>query len=165
MAEVGPSKVVTFHYTLTNPGGQTLDASRGQAPLPYLHGASNIVPGLERQMAGKKVGDRFQAIVPPDEGYGERVEGATRPMSRDDLPDNIALEPGMPFGMHAPDGEPFVVWVSRIEGDTIWMDANHPLSGVTLHYDVEIVDIRDATDDEIAQGHPHTEEGQPEQGE
>jgi FKBP-type peptidyl-prolyl cis-trans isomerase 2 len=111
-------------------------------------------------MAGKKVGDRFQTIVPPDEGYGERVEDAMRPMSRDELPDDIALEPGMPFVAHGPDGEPFAIWVSRIEENTIWMDANHPLSGMTLHYDVEIVDIRDAADDEIAQGHPHTEEGQ-----
>lgn len=152
---IEPGKVVFFHYTLTDPDGTVIDSSEGSEAMPYLHGSDNIVPGLERQMHGRKVGDRFRAVVLPEEGYGVPEGPGPQAVSRDIFPEDAELEEGMQFHAEDDDGETFPLWIVSIEGDTIVVDANHPLAGVTLHFEVEIVDIRDATEEEIAHGHPH----------
>jgi len=152
---VQDGKIVQFHYTLKNDAGELIDSSRGGDPLSYLHGAGNIVPGLERQLAGCEVGDKLDATVPPGEGYGERLGEGPQPVPRDAFPEEFPLQPGMQFVAQSPDGERFPLWVTRIEGDEVYVDRNHPLAGETLHFDVEITGLRQATEQELAHGHPH----------
>jgi FKBP-type peptidyl-prolyl cis-trans isomerase SlyD len=151
---VAAGKVVFMHYTLRDGAGNQIDSSRGGQPMPYLHGAHGIVPGLERQLEGHLLGDRFHAVVPPEEGYGVRI-AEPMPVPRQQLPDDVDLAPGMQFMGESEDGHKFPIWVARIDGDTIWMDLEHPLVDVTLHFDIEIVSMRDATAEEMAHGHVH----------
>lgn len=156
---VADNKVVLFHYTLTNSEGEVLDSSEGEEPLPYLQGAGNIVPGLERQMAGRAVGDKFKAVVPPEEGYG-LVEGpGPQALPRDAFPPGFEIEEGMPIMAETEQGFPLTLWITGIERDQVYVDTNHPLAGQTLHFDVEIVHIRDANEGELEHGHPHGAHG------
>ncbi|MEZ4240392.1 MAG: peptidylprolyl isomerase [Myxococcota bacterium] len=158
--EIGDGKVASFHYTLrrTDDAGEVLDSSDGRTPLAYLHGAGNIVPGLERQLTGKKVGDKFQAVVEPDDGYGVR-QGDAQPVDRKAFPEGMQLAPGMVLQAETQDHEVIPLWVVQVEDDKVWVDENHPLAGVTLHFSVEVVDIRDATETEVSHGHPHGPDG------
>ncbi|RAL20930.1 peptidylprolyl isomerase [Lujinxingia litoralis] len=158
-AVVADNKVVAFHYTLTNSEGEVLDTSEDNGPLAYLHGASNIVPGLEKQMTGKKVGDAFKAEVTPAEGYGETQGPGPQPVERSAFPPGAEIHEGMMFAAQMPDGSQMPLWVVEIEGDTIMVDNNHPLAGETLYFDVEITMIRDANAEEMAHGHPHGIDG------
>jgi len=159
MSTIADGKVVSFHYTLTNDKGEVVDTSRDRdEPLPYLHGGQNIVPGLERQLTGKQVGDKLEVTVSPTEGYGERDPALTQQVPKDAFPDDLEIAVGMQFVAQSNAG-PVPIWIAAIEGDTITIDQNHPLSGETLHFDVEVVEIRDATDEEKEHGHPHGPEG------
>lgn len=148
-------KIVTFHYTLTNDAGEVIDSSSDGDPMEYLHGADNIVPGLERQLTGRGVGDRFTADVPPEEGYGVRDGGGPQAVPRSAFPPNAELIAGMQFAAQGPDGSIVPIWVTRVDDDTVFIDRNHPLAGETLHFQVDIVAIRDATSEEMTHGHPH----------
>ena len=148
-------KVVRFHYTLRNSEKEQLDTSAEAGPLAYLHGAKNIVPGLERHMTGHQTGDKFVAVIAPNEGYGEYQQPGPQPVDRGAFPETADLRVGVSFTVEAGNGEVFNVWVTAVEEDKVYVDANHPLAGVTLHFDVEIVEIRDASPEEIACGHPH----------
>lgn len=152
---VANNTVVSFHYTLTDDDGTTIDSSQGRGPLPYLHGGGNIVPGLERQMLGKKVGDKFKALVPPAEGYGVKEGPGPQAVPRNQFPDEMELHQGMPFMAQDDTGQPFTVWVVDLDDSVVFVDTNHPLADVTLHFDVEIVEIRNATAEEVQHGHPH----------
>jgi len=156
---ISDGNVVLFHYTLKNGEGETLDSSEGADPLFYLHGAGNIVPGLEEELTGKSVGDKMSVVVPPEKGYGVRGGPGPQPVDRAAFPAEVTLEVGMQFHAEAPDGSPLTLWISAIEGDQVMVDANHPLAGVTLHFDIEVTGIRSATDDELAHGHPHGPDG------
>jgi len=158
---VAAGTVVEMHYTLKNPQGEVIDTSQGREPMPYLHGAQNIVPGLERQLTGLKVGASTVAIVPPEEGYGLRNEEATMVLPRSAFPGDMPMEPGTPFAMEHPQqpGGPvhcFIVATKTENGEElVLVDANHPLAGVELHFEVQIVSAREATNEEKAQGHPN----------
>lgn len=152
---IAVGKVVGFHYTLKSSKGAVLDKSDEGDPMLYLHGAENIVPGLERQLAGKQVGDKFQAEVSPEEGYGTRQGGGPQPVPRAAFPDGMEIEVGSQFTAEGPDGELMPVWIAKVEPDTIYVDRNHPLAGETLHFQIEVVSIRDATREETSHGHPH----------
>jgi FKBP-type peptidyl-prolyl cis-trans isomerase SlyD len=147
--------IVQFHYTLKNDTGELIDSSTGGDPLSYLHGASNIVPGLERQLAGKAVGDKLDATVPPNEGYGKRQGDGPQAVPRDAFPEEFPVAAGMQFVAQSPEGERFPLWITSVEDDQVYVDRNHPLAGETLHFDVEITGIREATEQEQAHGHPH----------
>lgn len=151
-------KVASFHYTLKNDAGEVLDSSRGRDPLPYLHGAGNIVPGLERELEGKGVGHTFDVRVEPEDGYGVR-RGEAQAVERTAFPPNVQLEMGMPLQAQTESGEVIPLWVSKIEDETVWVDQNHPLAGVALNFAIEIVSVREATDEEIDHGHPHGPDG------
>lgn len=151
---VGEGKVVRMRYVLRDASGKVLDQS-GDEPMEYLHGARNIVPGLERQLLGKAPGDKLVAVVPPEEGYGMRHKVKPQQLRRSAFPKDAPLERGMGFTMRTPEGQPVPVWITKIQGPTVYVEPNHPLAGVTLHFDVEIVDVRDAEAEEIAHGHPH----------
>jgi FKBP-type peptidyl-prolyl cis-trans isomerase SlyD len=156
--QIREGKVASFHYTLTDDNGNVLDSSSGADPLAYLHGHGNIVPGLEKEMEGKQPGDQFRVTVPPAEGYGER-EGEPQGVERDRFPAHMDIRPGMQFQAQTDTGEVVVLWVDRVEDGKVYVDENHPLAGVTLTFQVEVVGVRDATAEELAHGHVHDGHG------
>ncbi|MFW6050386.1 MAG: FKBP-type peptidyl-prolyl cis-trans isomerase [Myxococcota bacterium] len=155
---VSAGKVVTIHYQLTVTDGQLIDKS-GDEPLAYLHGEGNIVPGLEKQLEGRAEGEKFRATVSPDEGYGQRIPGGPRAVPRDAFPDGVDVEPGMQFATQTQEGEVLPLWVVDVQGDEVYIDPNHPLAGETLHFDIEVVGVRDATAEERSHGHVHGPDG------
>jgi len=150
--------VAQFHYTLTDDAGKVLDSSRGNSPLSYLHGLGQIVPGLEKAMEGKAVGDAFKADVVPAEGYGERVDALVQQAPVSMFPADVKPEVGMQFQAESNMG-PVHVTVIAVEGDTVTLDGNHALAGQTLHFDVEVVAVREATAEELDHGQVHGEGG------
>lgn len=152
--QIAENTVASFHYTLTNDAGEVLDTSRGREPLVYLHGAGNIVPGLEEAMAGRKPGDSFKVDVAPEDGYGNHHEGLVQDVPRAAFQGVDEIEPGMSFQANTPQGVHSVT-VTKVTSDTITVDGNHPLAGQTLHFDVEVTDVRAASAEELAHGHVH----------
>jgi FKBP-type peptidyl-prolyl cis-trans isomerase SlyD len=153
--QVAENTVVSFDYTLTDPNGNTLDSSSGREPLAYLHGASNIIPGLEAEMAGKSSGDAFKVTIPAASAYGERDEQLVQPVPRQSFPAGAQIEVGQQFQARSPDGQARVVRVVKVDPEQVTVDANHPLAGVPLTFDVQIREVREATAEEIEHGHVH----------
>ncbi len=151
-------KVVSIHYTLTDSDGEVIDRSEGGEPFDYLHGAGNIVPGLERALDGRAAGDAFSVAVPPEKGYGERDEEMLLVVERDRFESAGPLESGMRFHADTPAGAR-VFTIVGIEGDRVTIDGNHPLAGETLNFDIEVVGVRDASAEELEHGHPHGPHG------
>lgn len=152
--EIADRRVASFNYTLTNDAGEVLDSSEGREPLSYLHGKGNIVPGLEKVMAGKKVGDKFKVEVKPEEGYGVHNPALVQVVPRDAFRGVDKLEPGMQFRAESDHG-PMMVVVTQVTGDQVTVDGNHPLAGATLHFDIEVTEVRDASVEEVLHGHVH----------
>lgn len=148
-------RVVTIDYELKDAGGEVLDSSGGAEPLVYLHGNENIIPGLERQLAGKKAGDSVSCVVPAGEAYGERDDALVFEVPKSQFGDGAEIEIGMQFQAHGEDGAR-IVTVLGIDGDKVKLDANHPLAGEELHFSVKIVDVREATAEELEHGHIHS---------
>ena len=157
--QIANGKVVNLLYSLKNSEGEVLDRADQEAPFTYLHGAQQIVPGLETALEGLKVGDKKQVTVAPEDGYGELNEELKLTVSRTQFPADANLEPGMQFEAHTPDGQGVVFTVEALEGDKIKIDGNHPLAGQVLHFDVEVLSMRDATAEEMEHGHAHGEDG------
>lgn len=151
--QIDQNTVVSIHYTLTNTEGNVMDSSVGQQPLAYLHGASNIIPGLENALTGKAVGDTLQVTVEPEQAYGEVRDEMIQSVGRANFSGVDEIEIGMQFMAQTPWGEQPVTVVG-VEGDSITLDGNHPLAGQVLTFDVEIVEVRAATDAEIEAGTP-----------
>lgn len=157
--QITDHKVVSFHYTLTSDEGTVIDSSAGGKPLPYLHGAENIVPGLELALEGKSAGDKLKVSLDAADAYGEFDAAMVAIVSADlfDGVDNIEI--GMEFQAETPDGEGVqIVRITDVDGDNITVDGNHPLAGQNLHFDVEITDVRDATAEELEHGHIHSDD-------
>lgn len=153
--QIAEKMVVNIHYTLKDDDGNVLDSSEGKEPLKYLAGSANIIPGLEKALVGKAVGDAVQTSIPPEEAYGERVDAGIQQVPRDAFPAGQEIEVGMMFQAQTPDGGTQQLSVAGVEGDTITIDANHPLAGQTLHFDVKVEDVREATEEELTHGHAH----------
>ncbi|MCJ7815652.1 MAG: peptidylprolyl isomerase [Xanthomonadales bacterium] len=147
-------KVVSFHYTLSNTQGEQIESSRDHDPMVYLHGAGNIIPGLEKAMAGKTAGDSFEVRVEPAEAYGERNENGVQRIPAKHFKHAERLEVGQPVMLHTKQGQ-VQVTVVKVGRFNIDVDRNHPLAGQTLTFDVEVTDVREATDDELSHGHAH----------
>ncbi len=143
--------VVSIEYTLTDDQKEVLDSSEGMGPLEYLHGHQNLIPGLEKQLEGKKAGDKVQAVVAPADAYGEYSDELVVSVERSQFPDDVEITEGMQFEAGGPGGSR-IVTVTGIEGDKVTIDANHPLAGETLHFDVKIISVRESTDEEKANG-------------
>jgi FKBP-type peptidyl-prolyl cis-trans isomerase SlyD len=156
---IADGSVVTIHYTLKNAQGEEMDSSVGGEPMDYLHGAENIVPGLERELSGRKVGDKVAAVVMPADGYGERTGPEPQPVPRSSFPDDADLHEGMQVMARGPEDETFALWVVGVDEESVVLDHNHPMAGLTLHFEVEITGIRAATEEELAHGHPHGPHG------
>lgn len=151
---IGKNAVVSINYTLTNDAGEVMDTSEGREPLTYLHGANNLIPGLEKEMEGKSSGQSFKVTIPPSEAYGESNPELIQTLSKEMFKGVDKVEPGMGFTAQGPQGEQHIV-VTAVDGDQVTIDANHPMAGKTLHFAVEIVSVRDASEEEIEHGHVH----------
>ncbi|ARS53664.1 FKBP-type peptidyl-prolyl cis-trans isomerase [Kushneria konosiri] len=156
--QIAENTVVAFHYTLKNDAGEVLDSSEGRDPLSYLHGSGNIIPGLEKELAGKSTGDTLQARVEPSEGYGEVQPSLVQEVPRDAFQGVEDIQPGMQFQAQT-EGGPLLVTVTKLEGDTVTVDGNHPLAGETLNFDVSVESVREASAEELEHGHVHGEGG------
>ena len=156
--KIETNKVVTIDYTLKNDDQQIIDTSEGDEPLAYLHGHGNLVPGLEKALEGKTIGDSVQVVIPPEEAYGERDEDKVGEAPASAFAEVGEVKPGMQFEAEGPEGSEMVTVVS-VDGDTITLDGNHPLAGETLHFDVTVREIRDATEEELEHGHAHGPDG------
>ena len=152
---IGDKLVVTIHYKLTDDSGNVLDNSEGKDPLTYLHGAKNIIPGLEKALVGKTQGAKMQVKVDPVDGYGVVRPELTSVVERSLFQGVDTLKVGMTFEATAPDGSRQQVVVKKVEEDKVTIDANHPLAGVTLNFDVEVVGVREANQEELSHGHVH----------
>jgi FKBP-type peptidyl-prolyl cis-trans isomerase SlyD len=153
--QIDKNRVVTFDYTLTDDQGQMLDSSRGKEPLAYLHGTGGIIPGLEAALQGKNPGEELHVKLAPEQAYGPRDEALVRAVPRDRFQGVDNIHPGMQFQAKGSAGERVVTVISLDEKE-VTVDANHPLAGVTLTFDVKIVDVRAATEEELSHGHAHT---------
>lgn len=142
--------MVSFHYTLRDNEGNTLDSSDGRDAFAYIQGSHQIVPGLEMQMEGRKAGEKFSAVVPPDMGYGEFDKELLRRVPLDRFGDN-KVEEGMQFQA----GGQGIFTVREVADGQVLLDGNHPLAGITLNFEVEVTDVREATADELSHGHVH----------
>jgi FKBP-type peptidyl-prolyl cis-trans isomerase SlyD len=152
--QIADNSVVSFHYTLTDDQGQVIDSSEGREPLTYMHGSGQIVPGLEKVMTGRAAGDQFKVDVTPEEGYGVHHPELAQELPREAFQGVEDIQPGMQFQGHGPQGV-INVTVTKVDGDTVHIDGNHPLAGQTLHFDIEVTEVRAATAEEISHGHVH----------
>lgn len=152
--QITKDKVAIIDYTLKNEAGEVLDSSQGGEPLAYLHGANNIIPGLESALEGQAAGDEIQVSVPPEEAYGVRNEALRQEVDKSQFSGVEDLQVGMQFRVPSQQGD-MVIRVADIADDTVTVDGNHQLAGMTLHFDVTVKDVREATDEEKAHGHVH----------
>jgi len=149
-------KIVSMNYTLTDNAGKVLDASNGE-PMEYLQGHQNIIPGLETALEGLQAGERKQVTVQPGDGYGQHNPELIFSLPLDQF-GGQAPQPGMLVQLQSPEGE-MMATIMKIEENQVTLDANHPLAGQVLNFDVEIVGIREASAEELSHGHPHGPNG------
>ena len=156
---VEQNKVVMMHYKLADKDGNVIDQSEGRPPLAYIHGIGALVPGLENELEGKAKGDKFSTIVAPEDAYGARDEELVRVVPKSGFQGDEEMTIGMQIQIDTGDKGLAIATLTSIDGDDITLDLNHPLSDMELHFDIEIMDIREATEKEIAHGHVHGEGG------
>lgn len=155
--QISQNTVVTMHFTVSSEDGVQIDSSRNAEPMVFLQGSHYLIQGLEDALEGKSAGDKFEIDVPPELAYGERMDELVQMVPKT-MFEGMELEVGMQFRATTDDGEQSVI-VIDITDDEVVVDGNHPLSGLTLNFDVEILDVRAATEDEIEHGHVHAEGG------
>ena len=141
-------KFVAIHYTLSDEDGIQLDSSKGLEPLGYVHGRGYLISGLEAQLEGKSAGDKFSCTIQPKDGYGERDERLVATVPRERFDTDTSIEVGMQFQVETPAG-PTIVSVIKVDGDSITIDGNHEMAGKVLNFDIEVVEVRDTTPEEI----------------
>ena len=152
--QIADQCVALFHYTLRNDAEEVLDSSSGKEPLAYLHGAGNIIPGLEQELLGKAAGDKLKVTVEPEMGYGQKQDALIEEVPRDAFQGVDNIDVGMRFQAESDQG-PMVVTVAAVTEETVTVDGNHPLAGETLHFEVKVVEVREASAEEKDHGHPH----------
>jgi FKBP-type peptidyl-prolyl cis-trans isomerase SlyD len=149
--------VVTIHFTVCSSDGTQIDSSKDGEPMVFLQGSHFMIQGLENELEGKTVGDKFVIDIAPNLAYGDRHDELVQAVPRSMFED-MEINPGMTFRATTDDGEQSVM-ILDINEEEVIVDGNHPLSGLTLNFDVEVLEVREATEEEIAHGHPHTEGG------
>ncbi len=150
------NKAVSIDYVLTNEDGEILDSTQQQSPMVYLHGANNILPGLEKELEGKGLKGRLRTKIAPADAYGEYDEHLVQIIPLADFPNADRVKAGVQFEVDTSQGVK-IATITKVEESEFTLDLNHPLAGQVLHFDVEVVDIRDATEEEIENGHIHTD--------
>ena len=153
--QISEQKVVTMNYEVVDDEGQLIDRSEEGGPLAYIHGNGQLIPGLETALEGRGKGDKIAVDVPPEQGYGERDEEGVQIVARNQFDDSVEIEVGMQFEAQDDDEGHQIVEVTAVDGENITLDTNHPLAGKTLHFEVEILDVRDASAEELSHGHVH----------
>ncbi len=151
---IAKNTAVQIHYTLKNDAGEVLDSSDGSEPLAFLQGNGNLIPGLEKALEGKRAGDAINVSIPPEEGYGVRDADLIQNVPRSAFEGIPEIEVGMQFHADSNQG-PRTVTVTQVAADTITVDGNHPLADQTLHFAVQIVEVRAASKEELSHGHVH----------
>jgi len=152
---IGQNSVVSLHYTLKDDSGEVMESSEGNPPLVYLHGANNLIPGLEKELQGKTAGVRFDVTIPPEQAYGNVNPALIQKVNKDLFEGVETIQPGMSFIAQGDGGVQQQIRVVAVQDDVVTIDANHPMAGMTLHFEIEVVDVRDATAQEIEHGHVH----------
>ena len=152
---VADNHVVEIHYTLKNDSGEVLDTTDGFSPLRYIQGKNNIVAGLENALIGKKVGESFSATILPKDAYGEINPALIQVITKDKFQNIDDVQIGIQFRIPNGDGQSIMVRISEINGDNVTLDANHPLAGMNLYFDIKVESIREASKEEIHHGHLH----------
>lgn len=152
--KVAQDSVVSFHYTLKDEAGSVIDQSDGE-PMAYLHGHGQIVPGLERELSGKLAGDKLQVRVSPAEGYGEHIAAMVQQIPREAFSKIAGLHVGMELQTRTRSGHPATVVVKEIGPELVTVDGNHELAGKTLFFDIEIAEVRTASEEELSHQHVH----------
>lgn len=152
---IAKDKVVTLEYVLKDAAGEVLEETEADDPFTYLHGRGQLVPGLEKRLEGMTPGQSADVVVPPDEGHGMPDPEGRFPVPRDAFPPDQELNEGDLLLGETEEGDAVPVRVVKVMGDQVLVDANHPLAGQTLHYSVKIIEVRDATPEEIAHEHVH----------
>ena len=152
--QIANDVVASIEYTLTDDQGNVIDSSAGGEPLAYLHGAGNIIPGLEAALEGKIVGDAFKISIAPADGYGEKNESMLQQVPREMFQGVDVIEAGMQFHAQTDHGMQ-VITVTAVESDLITVDGNHPLAGQNLHFDVKVLEVRAPSAEELEHGHVH----------
>lgn len=148
--------IVTIEYTLTV-DGEILDSSEEEGPLEYLQGHENVIPGLERALAGMKVGESKKVTVAPKDGYGEMDPEAIMDVPLSEFPEEVPIEAGIELEVTDKDGNIMLTTIVEAGDDTVKLDTNHPLAGKRLDFEVKVIDLRPATNEELAHGHVHGE--------
>lgn len=153
---IAQNRVVQMHYTLTDEENRTIDSSEGKEPLAYIQGIGNVIPGLEDALEGKAKGDKLEVTIAPEDGYGQRLDEMVQTVSKEGFKseEGEELVAGMQVQIETNDG-PSIAMVAKIVGEDVTLDLNHPLAGVTLNFDIEVVDVRASTEEEIEHGHVH----------
>jgi FKBP-type peptidyl-prolyl cis-trans isomerase SlyD len=149
--QIATNRIATFEFKVTDEAGELLDSSAESGPYPYLHGVGHLIPGLESQMAGKSTGDSFSVTVPPDLGYGERDESMVQKIASDKFAGMDDLHEGMMVEAHY-ENETRVMTITSLDEEWVTVDGNHPLAGLTLNFEVTVIDVREATPKELEQG-------------
>jgi FKBP-type peptidyl-prolyl cis-trans isomerase SlyD len=152
--QVVQDSVVSIHYTLTSDSGDVIDSSSGNDPLVYIQGHGNLIPGLERELAGKQAGDKLNVRIAPADAYGELDDSLIQEVPRTAFGGAPEIQVGMQFQAQSNHG-PHTVTITKVAGDMITVDGNHPLAGQHLNFAVEITAVRDATQEELSHGHVH----------
>lgn len=152
--KIAAETVVSFHFTLKNDKGEVIESSQGQDPLVYLHGTSAIVPGLEEALAGRTAGDKFNVTLPPEKAYGERDARLLQVIPKTQFPDAEKLTEGMQFQVQTPGGV-MLFTIKKVGTDEVTVDGNPELAGMTLNFEIEVAEVRQATKDELEHGHAH----------
>jgi FKBP-type peptidyl-prolyl cis-trans isomerase SlyD len=155
---IGPDTVVTLSYVLFDEHGEAVDLATEAEPLTYVHGYAQIVPGLERALAGLHAGDRREIVVEPEEAFGEHEDSGIFEVDKTDFPESGAVELGDEFVAQGPGGEPVAMRIIEILPDGFRVDTNHPLAGQTIRFEVHVSDVRAASEDEIAGAQAELEE-------
>jgi FKBP-type peptidyl-prolyl cis-trans isomerase SlyD len=146
--------VVTIEYEL-KVNGEVLDSSEEEGPLPFLYGHGNIIRGLENALSGMKISESKKLVIEPKDGYGEREEDAMMEVPREEFPGEVPVEVGIELEVTDKDGDIMLVTIAKVENEMVTLDTNHPLAGFQLHFDVKVIDIREATPEEIEHEHAH----------
>ena len=154
--QITKHKVATIAYTLTDNDGTVIDKADENEPFAFIHGAGNIIPGLENALESKVAGDSLNVTVSPEEGYGERDDTLTQTISKDMFEGVDEITPGMQFHAQMQEDQSMsVVTVTEVKDNDVTIDGNHPLAGTTLNFDVTVIGVRDATEEELDHGHAH----------
>ncbi len=152
---VAAGKVVSIDFVLKDSEGKELQRTTESKPLVYLHGTHSIVAGLEEALEGKTAGDSVSVTVPPEKGYGPKRNVKPQRILRSKFPENTKLDKGSRFVMGGPDGKPFSIWVTKVQGREVYVTPEHPMAGKVLFFEATVREVRDASDEEKAHGHAH----------